>query len=152
MQWFKDCRSKKIFRKIKIWKIKFINNIYHPSKKFIKNIRQKCFQNFLSKWFIKKIIRKNRQKNSPIEFVKKKFGKKGLSKKIGPINLSNTIETSKNFKEFEPHKAQYSTPNLFDWLFIIRAYWNPESRQGPGLGGFASHGGPEGWNSNMPLD
>ena len=36
--------------------------------------------------------------------------------------------------EFEPGKAQYSTPNLFDQLFLIREYWNPKSRQGPGLG------------------
>ena len=29
------------------------------------------------------------------------------------------------------NKAQYSTPNFFDRLFLIRAYWNPKSRQGP---------------------
>ena len=79
-----------------------------------------------SKFFVKMIHQKNHQKESSKKFAnricQKKFGKKGLSKKIGPINLSNTIETSRNFKEFEPHKAQYSTPNLFDWLFIIRAY------------------------------
>ena len=33
--------------------------------------------------------------------------------------------------KFEPDKAQYSTPNFFDRLFLIRAYWNPKSRQGP---------------------
>ena len=44
--------------------------------------------------------------------------------------------------EYEPGKAQYSTPNIFDQLFLIRAYWNPKSRQGPGLGGFASRSGP----------
>ena len=44
--------------------------------------------------------------------------------------------------EFEPDKALYSTPNFFDWLFLIRAYWNPKSRQGPGLGGLASRGSP----------
>ena len=33
-------------------------------------------------------------------------------------------------------------PNIFDQLFLIRAYWNPKSRQGPGLGGLASRGGP----------
>ena len=31
---------------------------------------------------------------------------------------------------------------FFDRLFLIRAYWNPKSRQGPGLGGLASDGGP----------
>ena len=30
----------------------------------------------------------------------------------------------------------------FHWLFLIRAYWNPKSRQDPGLGGLASRGGP----------
>ena len=45
--------------------------------------------------------------------------------------------------EFEPGKAQYSTPNIFDRLFLIRVYWNPKSRQGPGLGGLASRGGPD---------
>ena len=44
--------------------------------------------------------------------------------------------------KFEPSKAQYSTPNFFDRLFLIRAYWNPKFRQGPGLGGLASHGAP----------
>ena len=50
--------------------------------------------------------------------------------------------------EFETGKAQYSTPNLFNWLFLIRVYRNPKSRQGPGLGGLgglaglASCGGP----------
>ena len=39
--------------------------------------------------------------------------------------------------------AQYSTPNLYDRLILIRAYWNPKSRQGPGLGGLVSHGAPE---------
>ena len=34
--------------------------------------------------------------------------------------------------KFEPSKAQYSTPNFFDQLFLIRVYWNPKSRQGPG--------------------
>ena len=36
--------------------------------------------------------------------------------------------------EFEPGKVQYSTPNFFDRLVLIRAYWNPKSRQGPVLG------------------
>ena len=44
--------------------------------------------------------------------------------------------------EFEPSKAQYSTPKLFDQLFLINAYWNPKFRQGPGFGGLASRGGP----------
>ena len=44
--------------------------------------------------------------------------------------------------EFESGKAQYYTPNFFDRLFLIRAYWNPKSRQGPGLGGLASRGAP----------
>ena len=44
--------------------------------------------------------------------------------------------------EFEPGKSQYSTPNFFDQLFLIRAHLNPKSRQGPGLGGLASRGGP----------
>ena len=30
-----------------------------------------------------------------------------------------------------------------NWLFLIRVYWNPKSRQGPGLGGLASRGGPD---------
>ena len=34
-------------------------------------------------------------------------------------------------------------PKFFYQLFFIRAYWNPKSRQGPGLGGLASRGGPE---------
>ena len=33
-------------------------------------------------------------------------------------------------------------PKFFARLFLIRAYWNPKSRQGPGLGGLASRGGP----------
>ena len=41
--------------------------------------------------------------------------------------------------EFEPGKAQYSTPNFFEQLFLIRGYWHPKSRQGPGLGGLASY-------------
>ena len=45
--------------------------------------------------------------------------------------------------EFVPDKAQYSTPNFFDRLFLIRAYWNPKFRQGPGLGGLSRRGGPE---------
>ena len=45
--------------------------------------------------------------------------------------------------EFEPGKAQYSTPNCFDQLFLIRVYWNPKSRQAPGLRGLASRGNPE---------
>ena len=36
--------------------------------------------------------------------------------------------------EFEPGKAQYSTPTFFDRLFLIRTY--------PGLGGLASRVGP----------
>ena len=44
--------------------------------------------------------------------------------------------------EFESGKAQYSTPIFFDRLFLIRVYLNPKSRQGPGLGGLASRGGP----------
>ena len=31
--------------------------------------------------------------------------------------------------QFEPGKFQYSTPTFFDWLFLIRAYWNPKYRQ-----------------------
>ena len=45
--------------------------------------------------------------------------------------------------EFEPGNAHYSTPSFFDQLFLIRAYWNPKSKQGPGLGGLASRGGPD---------
>ena len=41
--------------------------------------------------------------------------------------------------EFEPGKVQYSTQKFFDWLFLMRAYWNPKSRQVPNL---ACHGGP----------
>ena len=44
-------------------------------------------------------------------------------------------------EEFEPDKALLIFyPNFF-WLFLIRAYWNPKSRQGPGLGGLAIRGG-----------
>ena len=32
--------------------------------------------------------------------------------------------------EFEPGKAQYFTLNVFDRLFLIRAYCNPKFRQG----------------------
>ena len=42
--------------------------------------------------------------------------------------------------EFELDKAQYSTPNFFDRFFLIRAYWNPKSREEPALGDLASHG------------
>ena len=45
--------------------------------------------------------------------------------------------------EFKPGKAQYSTPNFFDRLFLIREYSNLKSRHGPGLGGLASRGGPD---------
>ena len=34
--------------------------------------------------------------------------------------------------EFEPGKAQYSTPNSFDRLFLIRAYWNSTETQNLG--------------------
>ena len=44
--------------------------------------------------------------------------------------------------EFEPGKAQHSAPIFFHRLFLIRVYWYPKSRQGPGLGGLASRGGP----------
>ena len=44
--------------------------------------------------------------------------------------------------EFELGKAQYSTPYFFDRLFVIRADWNPKSRQDPGLRGLTSRGGP----------
>ena len=43
--------------------------------------------------------------------------------------------------KFEPGKAQYSTPNFFNRLFLIRAYWNPKSS--PGFGGLASRGAPD---------
>ena len=33
-------------------------------------------------------------------------------------------------------------PNFFDQLFLIRAYWNPKFRQGPGIGGLSNRGGP----------
>ena len=33
-------------------------------------------------------------------------------------------------------------PKYFDQLFLIRAYWNPKFRQGPGLGGLTNRGGP----------
>ena len=42
---------------------------------------------------------------------------------------------------FEPGKALYSTPNFFDWLFLIRAYKNLGKAQA--FGGLASRGGPE---------
>ena len=45
--------------------------------------------------------------------------------------------------KFEPGKVQYSTQKIFDRLFLIRAYWNQKSRQGSGLGGLSSRGGPE---------
>ena len=34
-------------------------------------------------------------------------------------------------------------PKFFGRLFLIRTYWNPKSRQGPGLGGLTSPGAPE---------
>ena len=43
--------------------------------------------------------------------------------------------------EFEPGKVQYSTPNFVDRLFLIRAYWNPKSWQGPILGCLGCRGG-----------
>ena len=58
------------------------------------------------------------------------------------FHLTALIYTQGRHGEFEPGKAQNSTPNFFDRLFLIRAYWNPKSRQGPGLGGLASRGGP----------
>ena len=51
--------------------------------------------------------------------------------------------------EFESGKAQYSTPNFFDRLFLISAYCNPKSRQGPGLGGLASRGAPVFQQNNL---
>ena len=45
------------------------------------------------------------------------------------------------YSEFESDKAQYSSP-FFYWLFLIGGYWNPKSRQGPGLAGLASRGAP----------
>ena len=32
------------------------------------------------------------------------------------------------------HCIKIAFPNFFDWLFLIRACWNPKSRQGPNLG------------------
>jgi hypothetical protein len=42
-------------------------------------------------------------------------------------------------------------PKFFDRLFLIRVYWDPKSRQGQGLGGLASCGGPEkeGWKQQV---
>ena len=45
---------------------------------------------------------------------------------IGALNSGYVSQ--EQHSEFEPGKAQYSTPNLFDRLFLIRAYWNPKSR------------------------
>ena len=45
------------------------------------------------------------------------------------------VATQGRHGEFEPGKAQYSTPIFFDRLFLIRAYENPKFGQGPGLGG-----------------
>ena len=44
--------------------------------------------------------------------------------------------------EFELGKVQYSTPNFFDRLFLIRAYFKPKSRQGPNLACLPCRGGP----------
>ena len=44
--------------------------------------------------------------------------------------------------EFKPGKVQYSTPKFFDQLFLIRAYWNPKSREGPNLPWLPCRGGP----------
>ena len=33
-----------------------------------------------------------------------------------------TVKQGRHGK-FGPGKVQYSTPNFFDWLFLIRAYW-----------------------------
>ena len=62
-------------------------------------------------------------------------------KTIKCIELEILTPYQRRHGEFEPGKAQYSTPNCFDQLFLIRVYWSPTSRQGPGLGGLASHGG-----------
>ena len=56
---------------------------------------------------------------------------------VSSCSCMNTIQGRHG--EFEPGKAQYSSPNFFDW-FLIRAYKTPKSRQGPGLGGL---GAPE---------
>ena len=34
-------------------------------------------------------------------------------------------------------------PNFFYQLFLIKEYWNPKSRKGPGLWGLASRGAPD---------
>ena len=53
------------------------------------------------------------------------------------LTLNTLRATTANLSQ-----ARLSTPNFFDRLFLIRVYWNPKSRQGPGLGGLASRGGP----------
>ena len=50
-----------------------------------------------------------------------------------PSTLLHCTEQGRH-GEFEPGKAQYSTPIFFDQLFFIRVYWNSKSRQGLGLG------------------
>ena len=51
--------------------------------------------------------------------------------------------------EFEPGKVQYSTPKFFDRLFLIRAYWNPKSRQGTNLACLPCRGGPEAFSMHI---
>ena len=56
------------------------------------------------------------------------------------LNLSKRLRLQGRHSKFEPDKAQYSTQDFFDRLSLIRTYWKPKSRQGPGLGGLASRG------------
>ena len=46
-----------------------------------------------------------------------------------PSSIGNeTYNLQGRHGEFEPGKVQYSTPNFFDRLYLIRAYWSPKSR------------------------
>ena len=48
--------------------------------------------------------------------------------------LHNLSHVQGRHGEFEPGKVQYSTPNFFDRLFLIRAYWNPNLGKAQALG------------------
>ena len=44
-------------------------------------------------------------------------------------NWCRPMESSWYFLRVE-RPLWYSTPNFFDWLFLIRVHWNPKSREG----------------------
>ena len=65
------------------------------------------------------------------------YAKPSLKNRTAKPSVGTVLAYSGRYGEFEPDKAQYSTPNLFDQLFLIT-----RSKQGLGLGGLASRGSP----------